>query len=49
VAPSFILSKCPCEVKRSPLLGEHNEYALKELLGMSDEEVAMLIKEGVLE
>jgi crotonobetainyl-CoA:carnitine CoA-transferase CaiB-like acyl-CoA transferase len=49
VAPSFILSKCPCEVKRSPLLGEHNEYALKELLGMSDEEVTELIKEGVLE
>ncbi len=47
--PAFILSKSPCEVRSAPLLGEHNEYALKELLGMSDEEVAQMIIEGVLE
>ena len=47
--PSFVLSKSPCEVRRAPLLGEHNEYALKELLGMSDEEIAELIIEGVVE
>jgi crotonobetainyl-CoA:carnitine CoA-transferase CaiB-like acyl-CoA transferase len=30
-------------------LGEHNEYVLKEILGMSDEEVAELIIEGAVE
>ena len=46
---SFVLSKLPYEVRRSPLLGEHNEYALKEFLGMSDEEIAELVIEGVVE
>jgi benzylsuccinate CoA-transferase BbsF subunit len=46
---SFVLSKSPCEVRRIPLLGEHNEYALKELLGLSDEEIASLVVEGVVE
>ncbi len=49
VAPSFILSKCPCEIKRAPLMGEHNEYVLKEILGMSDDEVNELISKGVVE
>jgi crotonobetainyl-CoA:carnitine CoA-transferase CaiB-like acyl-CoA transferase len=46
---AFVLSKSPCEVRRSPLLGEHNEYALKELLGMSDDKIAELVIEGVVE
>jgi len=46
--PSFVLSKSPCELRRAPLLGEHNEYALKEFLGMSDEEIAELVIEGVV-
>ncbi|MFC1861307.1 CaiB/BaiF CoA transferase family protein [Chloroflexota bacterium] len=46
---SFVLSKSPCELKRAPLLGEHNEYGLKEILGMSDEEIAELVLEGVVE
>jgi benzylsuccinate CoA-transferase BbsF subunit len=45
----FILSKSECEVRRAPLLGEHNEYVCKEILGMNDEEIAELIVEGVLE
>jgi len=46
----FRLSKCPNSPKfAAPLLGEHNEYVLKELLGMSDEEVADLMAEGALE
>jgi benzylsuccinate CoA-transferase BbsF subunit len=49
VASPFIMSKTPCELKRAPLLGEHNEYVFKELLGMSDEEIAELAIEGVLE
>ncbi len=47
--PSFVLSKSPCELKRAPLLGEHNEYALKEILGMSDDEIAELVMDGVVE
>jgi benzylsuccinate CoA-transferase BbsF subunit len=45
----FILPKSECEVRRAPLLGEHNEYVCKEILGMSDEEVGELVVEGVLE
>lgn len=48
-APSFIMSKYDCEIKGAPLIGEHNEYALKEFLGMADDEIAGLIREGVLE
>lgn len=45
----FILSKASCEVRRAPLLGEHSEYVCKEILGMSDEEIAQLVIEGVIE
>lgn len=47
--PSFTLSKTPCELRRAPLLGEHNEYVLKELLHMSDDEIAELVIEEVVE
>jgi crotonobetainyl-CoA:carnitine CoA-transferase CaiB-like acyl-CoA transferase len=30
----------------SPCLGEHNEYVFKELLGMSDDEIAEHIIDG---
>lgn len=49
VAPSFILSEYEAELTRPPLMGEHNEYALKEFLGMSDQEIDELIDEGVIE
>ncbi len=47
--PGFQLSKSPSELRPAPSLGEHNEYALRELLGMSDEEIAELVIEEVLE
>ncbi|MDD5044978.1 MAG: CoA transferase [Candidatus Omnitrophica bacterium] len=47
--PDFLLSKSPYEIKRAPLQGEHNEYVLREILGMSDEEIAELVIEGALE
>lgn len=47
--PPYVLSRSPSNVKRAPLLGEHNEYALKEILGMSDDEIAELVIEGVIE
>jgi benzylsuccinate CoA-transferase BbsF subunit len=46
---TFALSKTPGEIRRAPLLGEHNEYVYKEILGFSEEEVNQLITEGVLE
>lgn len=44
----FLLSKTPYELKRAPLLGEHNDYVFKGLLGLSDEEVAELVKAKVI-
>ncbi len=46
---TFALSKTPGEIRRAPLLGEHNEYVYREVLGFSEEEVNQLITEGVLE
>ncbi|MDP2859603.1 MAG: CoA transferase [Bacillota bacterium] len=47
--PPYLFSRCDFDVRRAPLIGEHNEYVLKELLGMSDEEIAELVVAGVLE
>jgi benzylsuccinate CoA-transferase BbsF subunit len=51
VAPRhvFMVSKATYAMRRAPLLGEHNEYGLKEVLGISDEEIAKLVEEGVIE
>lgn len=48
-AGCFVLSKDSCELRSAPMVGEHNEYILKDILGMSDEEVAELVVEGVIE
>lgn len=43
----FLLSKTPREIKTpSPTVGEHNEYVFKELLKMSDDEIAEFIIDG---
>lgn len=34
---------------RAPSIGEHNEFILKELFGLSDDEVADLVAAEVLE
>ncbi|MDD5288726.1 MAG: CoA transferase [Dehalococcoidales bacterium] len=47
--PPFQFSKASLEVRTAPLLGENNEYICKEILGMSDDEIAELVIEGVLE
>ncbi len=46
--PGFRLSDMPHEVGRANLLGEHNDYVYTELLGLSDEEWAQLVAEGVI-
>jgi len=43
------MSKTGYEVKSAPLLGEHNELICKQILGMSDDEIADLVVEGILE
>ena len=46
---AYILSKTPREMERpSPCLGEHNEYVYKELLGLTDDEIADYIVEGAI-
>ncbi len=38
----------PEEVPRAPLLGEHNEYVLGEVLGLGDSEITGLRQKGVI-
>ena len=49
VAPAFTMSDAIADVRRAPLLGEHNEHALRQILGMSDDDIAQLVIDGVLE
>lgn len=43
------LSDTPAAIHRpSPCLGEHNSYVLGQLLGMADEEIEELVREGVV-
>ncbi len=42
------LSDSPVEVRRSPLLGEHNDEVYGEVLGMSADEIAALKSNGVI-
>jgi len=47
--PAYKLSETPFEAKRpGPLLGEHNEYVFKELLGMTDEEIGDLLIDRII-
>jgi benzylsuccinate CoA-transferase BbsF subunit len=45
----FLLSKYEFQPKRAPLLGEHNEYVFKDILGMSDAEYEGLVEEKVID
>jgi crotonobetainyl-CoA:carnitine CoA-transferase CaiB-like acyl-CoA transferase len=47
--PPYTLSECECQLDRAPLLVEHGEYVLKEIAGLSDDEIAELAVEGVVE
>jgi benzylsuccinate CoA-transferase BbsF subunit len=45
----FGLSKTPGTLRwAAPTLGEHNEYVCKEILGMTDEEIAEALVEQAL-
>ena len=48
--PGFRLSRTPGGPRSpAPLLGQHTEQVCKRVLGLSDEEIAMLVMEGVLQ
>jgi len=42
------LSDCDIPVTRSPLLGEHTDEILREVLGLTDEEIAAARREGAV-
>jgi formyl-CoA transferase len=42
------LSDSPSEVRRSPLLGEHTEEVLKQIVGMKDDEIAAARQQGAI-
>ncbi len=49
VGPTWRFSKTPAQIRRpGPLLGQHNDYVLGELLGMSQEEIERLAEEQVI-
>ncbi|UCG82142.1 MAG: CoA transferase [Dehalococcoidia bacterium] len=49
-APPYRFSKTPAIITMpTACMGQHNEYVLKEILGMSDDEVADLLIAGALE
>ncbi|HEX9880801.1 MAG TPA: CoA transferase, partial [Candidatus Binatia bacterium] len=48
--PPYVLSASTAGPnKRDPLLGEHNEYFYKELVGLESEEYAEFVNEGVID
>jgi benzylsuccinate CoA-transferase BbsF subunit len=48
--PGFRLSRTPGGPRSpAPLLGQHTEQVCKRVLGLSDEEIAVLVMEGVLQ
>jgi crotonobetainyl-CoA:carnitine CoA-transferase CaiB-like acyl-CoA transferase len=45
----FRLSKTPGELRwAAPIMGQHNEYVFKDILGLSQEEIAKLTEEKVI-
>jgi benzylsuccinate CoA-transferase BbsF subunit len=40
--------RLPIRVRQGPTLGDGNDYVFKNILGLSDEEFAQLVKEGVI-
>ena len=48
-APAYILSKTPCDINRpAPTLGQDNDYVYKEVLGLTDNDIADMLAEGVI-
>jgi crotonobetainyl-CoA:carnitine CoA-transferase CaiB-like acyl-CoA transferase len=49
ISPPWKMSETPAKIQRTaPLLGEHNDYVLGDLLGLSKDEIAQLMEEKVI-
>jgi crotonobetainyl-CoA:carnitine CoA-transferase CaiB-like acyl-CoA transferase len=49
LSTNYVLSETPADIRSAaPLLGEHNEFVLKELLGISEEEYVDALLSGLL-
>jgi crotonobetainyl-CoA:carnitine CoA-transferase CaiB-like acyl-CoA transferase len=46
--PPFRYGATPIALRRPPLLGEHTAEVARELLGLSDDEIARLVADGVM-
>jgi formyl-CoA transferase len=42
------LSDSPSDVRRSPLLGEHTDEVLREIVGLSDAEIQAARQQGAI-
>ena len=42
------LSDSPSDVERSPLLGEHTDEVMRDVVGLSDEEIAAAREDGAI-
>ena len=47
--PAFQLSASPAQLRPVPILGQHNVYVFKELLGLSDVEYEAFACDGVFD
>ncbi len=47
-APPYRFSETPWEMRRAPLLGEHNRQVFGSIAGLGDDEIVRLEEEGVL-
>jgi benzylsuccinate CoA-transferase BbsF subunit len=45
----FKFSETPGEIKRAPLMGEHNEYVYGKILGMPEEEINRYTVDGIFQ
>jgi crotonobetainyl-CoA:carnitine CoA-transferase CaiB-like acyl-CoA transferase len=46
--PPFRMSETPGEIRPAPLLGQHNPFVFRELLGLDSQELAQLSVKGVV-
>ncbi len=50
IGPSWRMTPDPAKVERgAPLLGEHNDYVYRELLGLSEEELADMVARKIVD
>ena len=47
-APSYKMSLTPPEIRPAPMLGEHNRYVLKDIVGLTDADIDDLLAEGCI-